>query len=822
MENLIRLLTLFACCLSFAGVNPATQTVNTWQLQYHKAATGDVTHPYENGFTWDYKSGIGVVFGGHLGTFYGMETGFAVPEIMNTNMTYAFSFNDFIFHKIFPMDRPPKRCGVKTVYDEVCGYVLSVAGGYHNYFNGYLEPNIRFSALSTEGAVNNYDMNYPIPIWGFSGKTGQWYALRPLIVEGLPRGVTAFDGYTFKMVHAKEYGLSLIAPPQYGRVYSYSAYLNQWTLLPKNTGELTGPESVRTCAAYDTRHRKMVTMYGNNPGNADTWTYDVGLHAWTKLAVTNTPTKSTSNSQGLFTTHSAIAYDRKNGVVLYLKNDGAETWALNIDSTQWVNLAPTGRPPSSGTGADGLDYDPVNNIFIVYTVANDEVWTYKYGSGIANRPESPQNVSGITDANGITLSWTVPSTGTAAVKYYIYRSQWDNNKASSSGLVPGPYVKIDSAAGLTCQDNSALLKSDSVFHSYFISAVSAQGVESDPSEPAFTVLPVPMGLVTTALSKNQVVLRWKPAKQPDIAGYNVYRFKGAYPRHNQMKTGKLNTAPVTGTSLYTDNTVTLSASVGANPQSTANNPQTETDSIVMYVVTAVNSLGKESGFSPYAVTQPDWANNLWIDTVNKFITWSPPRNKNIASYKVYAGAPNSWDGGSGFPTQVAVTTDTFWSYGNGTPSAYKVRALNTIGQNGFFSDVMPLKWKDEDDSGNFRADFMTEKPAVDTFFNNLPPVSIDEDGVAVPAETSIETYPNPFNPSIAVRIYGPKKAASEYSVFIYDAAGKKIADLSRSLKKDAPYSLSVSWDAATSASGTYLVEVVAGNQKMHKKIALLK
>jgi hypothetical protein len=56
--------TIFAILfLSFvfaaAGVNPSTQTVNTWQLQYHKDSLGDVTHAYENALTWNYKDGIG-------------------------------------------------------------------------------------------------------------------------------------------------------------------------------------------------------------------------------------------------------------------------------------------------------------------------------------------------------------------------------------------------------------------------------------------------------------------------------------------------------------------------------------------------------------------------------------------------------------------------------------------------------------------------------------------------------------------------------------------------------------------------------------------
>jgi hypothetical protein len=819
MTNLICFAVLIASCVSFAGVNPATQAVNTWQLQYHKAALGDVTHPYENCFVWDTRNSIGVVFAGHLGTYNGMDAvSDQVAQIMNTNMTFCFSFTDFQFTKAFPMERPPKRCGVKCVYDELTGNTLAVSGGYHNYKNTYLEPNIRFSALATDGEVPTGDMPYPTGIWAFDGSTRQWHAMRPLIIEGLPVGQVIYSGYYFRMVHAREYGLNMVVPPSTGMMYAYSMYSNQWSLFRKNPANTTlPPEGInRPCATYDTRHKKLVLYYGNASTENNTWAYDVGTQTWSNLGLSNYPTKGPSTS--LWGMHSAMAYDRRNGVIVYIKNDGAETWALNLDSTSWSKLSPAGAPPSGPTGGDGMEYDPVNNVCVTYTVTNDEVWSYKYGSNAATRPEPPANTSGITDASGIAITWAAPVSGPAPVKYYIYRAQWGNNKTAYSGTVPGPYVKIDSVAGLTFTDaNSALLKIDTVFHSYYISSVSAQGLESDPSTPVFSMLSVPMGLTATPLSRTQAVLRWKPKTEPDIAGYNLYRYKAGYPRHNQMKTGKLNTGLITGTTLYIDNSVNLYASVGYNPLAG------EMDSTVMYVVTAVNALGKESGFSPYAVTQPDWVNNIWVDTLHKTLTWSPPRNGNISSYKIYSGAPGTWTGvGGSDPVQIAVSADTFWSYAGQSPSAYKVRAVNSIAQNGFWSDVMAIKWKDTDDSGFFRVDYMTEKPAVDSFYKDLPAVSIDEDGVVVPRESTLEAFPNPFNPSVVVRISGPQKTASPVSVIIYDAAGKKVADLSKGLKKDAPYSRSVSWDGARSASGTYLVEVVAGNRKLHRKIVLLK
>lgn len=100
---------MLLCLTVLSQVDPTNQTANTWQFQYRKAELGDVTHPYENGFVWDSKNDIGVVFGGHLGTYFGQDIDSELVDITNTNMTYLFSFSDFQFSKAYPMDRPQKR-----------------------------------------------------------------------------------------------------------------------------------------------------------------------------------------------------------------------------------------------------------------------------------------------------------------------------------------------------------------------------------------------------------------------------------------------------------------------------------------------------------------------------------------------------------------------------------------------------------------------------------------------------------------------------------------------------------------------------------------
>jgi fibronectin type 3 domain-containing protein len=718
---------------------------------------------------------------------------------MNTNMTYCFSFTNKQFVKAFPMDRPPKRCGLRTVYDELWGHTLATGGAFHNYYNGYLEPNERLAKMATEGVYEEFD--YPLNVWAFNGRTRQWYAMRPLIVEGPPRGVTLLEGYSYNYAYAKEYAISLIVPILGQRVHTYSSYFNQWTWLPRNTSNTVFPTAEKyPCVTYDLKHRKLIYFYGNSSTYYETWTYDIPTKSWTKLSLSPQPPRGTTFS--LFGYHSGMGYDRKNGVVVYLRDNGSATWYLDLDSLKWKDASPTGTPASSGWGS--IPYDPVNNVCAVFTFRNDEVWTYKFGGGIANRPDPATDLAGVTSASGITLTWQAPAAGAAPVKYYVYRCEWADNQAAASGMVPGDYVKIDSTAQTTWTDNlTDTLKKAGVVHSYCVSGVSVQGVESDLSDPAFTCLRVPMGLTATALTRSSVLLRWKPRKEADLAGYNVYRAQRAYPRHNMMKATRLNAGLITGQTFFLDDNVQLNPTMGS------------VDSVVMYVVTAVNLLGRESGFSPYAITHPDWVTNMRADTANKRITWSPPRCGYIANYRIYEGRQGTWTGGSANPTQVAVVTDTFWSYSGRVTSAYKVRAFSTIGQLGFFSDVLAVQSKDDDAFGNYRLDFQTEIPVKDTFYNDLPPLSVAVERAArlKAGGAALEASPNPFRSSVRLSAYFKDGGAPHLEIF--NANGRRLWE---GEMRDAAFE----WNAEKMPAGVYVARVCAGKRSAEKKLVLIR
>jgi FlgD Ig-like domain len=91
--------------------------------------------------------------------------------------------------------------------------------------------------------------------------------------------------------------------------------------------------------------------------------------------------------------------------------------------------------------------------------------------------------------------------------------------------------------------------------------------------------------------------------------------------------------------------------------------------------------------------------------------------------------------------------------------------------------------------------------------------------------TLLGNSPNPFNPETTIRFIVPAGPRRDYSVRVYDVAGRLVREL-ESGKIDAG-AHDVRWDGAddhgaTVSSGVYLYRVSAGNETQHGKMVLLK
>jgi hypothetical protein len=81
-----------------------------------------------------------------------------------------------------------------------------------------------------------------------------------------------------------------------------------------------------------------------------------------------------------------------------------------------------------------------------------------------------------------------------------------------------------------------------------------------------------------------------------------------------------------------------------------------------------------------------------------------------------------------------------------------------------------------------------------------------------------QNYPNPFNPSTVMSYQLP--VASNVSLKVYDVLGREVATLVNGRQEAGRYS--VSFNAASFASGVYFYRLQAGNFVQTKKMMLVK
>ena len=191
----------------------------------------------------------------------------------------------------------------------------------------------------------------------------------------------------------------------------------------------------------------------------------------------------------------------------------------------------------------------------------------------------PTGVQAVAKAEGVTVSWTVPTTSVAGAEgpiitgYHVYRSA----PGASLGELPTP-INTAPVKGTMYQDAPAYGE-----HEYRVAAVATTGppsIQSDLSAPvrvAFRdLVPPPVPTNVTALTETKVMrLLWEPVSAADLAGYNVYRTEG---KHRL----KLTPSPTKDA-----NFLDISMDIGI---------------FYTYDVTAVDTSGNES--APSAKTEP--------------------------------------------------------------------------------------------------------------------------------------------------------------------------------------------------------------------------
>jgi hypothetical protein len=155
-----------------------------------------------------------------------------------------------------------------------------------------------------------------------------------------------------------------------------------------------------------------------------------------------------------------------------------------------------------------------------------------------------------------------------------------------SGAQAGPYHTLALLTGATYQDE-AVSAGDTYWYRLF--AIGVDGTPSAPTTPQSATLAnqapgAPAGF-SAIWSGSEIQLVWDPSVESDLAGYNLYRST----LYNSFE--KLNTVPLTGT-IFTD--------------------EVEPDSIYVWKLTAVDSLGLESpGSTPVEIS-------TWVHPLEAF------------------------------------------------------------------------------------------------------------------------------------------------------------------------------------------------------------
>ena len=120
------------------------------------------------------------------------------------------------------------------------------------------------------------------------------------------------------------------------------------------------------------------------------------------------------------------------------------------------------------------------------------------------------------------------------------------------------------------------------------------------------------------------------------------------------------------------------------------------------------------------------------------------------------------------------------------------------------------------------AGFTREKSV--SYYPNRPAIGITQLSSLVTDDFHLnQNYPNPFNPTTKIRFdIAPvnDKPSAEVKLIIYDALGREVETLVKSLLQRGTYE--VNWKAGSYAGGVYFYKLIAGNFEQTRSMILLK
>ncbi len=606
---------------------------------------------HETAATYDLAADRIVLFGGH-----GVGGGSERAD------TWLFDPKTGAWTNPEPINRPVGACCVReNVYDESAGVTYYFGGHSHEHGWQWYGPRIRGCRLDQWGKYRMVD----IP-WIYDAAANTWRCAKPLISR--PK-----KAYTGAAWHAAHQVAVTFASEKFDddAVWVYDGYTNTWTRLER---EGDGPPVGRIPAmAYDATNNR-VLAYATDLGSKQSdqfWAYQLETNRWTRLPSEGGPPRILAQ---------LLVWDPVNDwPILYATGpdrDGPlKVFVYQASSGRWVDQ-PT-EPVVTNMGkwhVNGV-YDPVGHRTFILNGTNKSLRSGPGGGTLAlphprrdadRGPDRPGGVRVVTSTDQAELTWQ-PVAGATA--YRVWR-----------GTAPLPWQAtcevIAQTAGTSYTDPAAPRGRVSF---YYVTPVDAAGRTGPASLKVRTQPRVPAEPVVSALARDRVQIAWAASGEPDVVGYNVYRYAGpgrdrTAPRFENADTGvKLNAAPLAQRTL-TD-------------RFELPDP---TKVFVRYVVTAVNRLGVESGPSAWATIIPTEPTGVRVEPTpgGAAVTWRANPQQGIAGYNVYRADDRNAEIrelARKIAGPIAATRYLDAAKTDARPAKYYITAIDALGQEGYAS-----------------------------------------------------------------------------------------------------------------------------------------
>jgi len=655
--------------------------VNRWVLRHDQTP---IT-VWENGIAWDPEARRVIWYGGHVGRLY--------PQ---SNYTILYDPEQNRFRESQAPTRPQRRCLVHVAYVDSCRRTLTADGGSHH------------GSVPGGGLAGEYKTVFrsdPRGPWLYDALDDSWEDCRTL-PPGWKRAAHA------PICH--EPNSDAVFGLRGDELCIYSPRLNRVFTRPL-------PPELRNLLNYglaaDPLRRKLVVFGGTvttrRPEKVDgknvydtvvkdsTWTYDIAADVWTQCAPRIHPpaTKAYLGMPSL-----QMVWHNASGTILLVQSadrapaDGqpwppAELWSFDAAAGQWARtpVDEAGpRPVFAGLAA----YAPEPDLLFLFGGGTDgagegenpqawpgssrQVWScrVRVPGRTPVAPAGPERILVTAGEQAVTIQWPAQP----GVNYDVFRAP--------AAPLPGSFERITASpvADGRLEDRSA---ERGKVYAYQVAAVGA----ARRSLPAFNQPWRPAGLVASVESAREVRLRWKANSEADLAGYRVYRARGAGVEKGE---GRLLAPRLLEEPRFVDSAVDLSDGV-----------------ICSYWVTAVNRAGIESGASPLAYTAPDAPANLTApegvalsdgvgNRLGFAVDWTWPADVKVAGFNVYHATEH-------IDTLLAEGGyERFWKLWtkvNDRPIPgrefvmpappdgprhhyFYVRAVNVLGQEGFLTDIV--------------------------------------------------------------------------------------------------------------------------------------